>query len=151
MSVRKIPPARKFPKRLSQEELSEKTTNYMNSLGAENFYKARYYCESAPIIIGQKSPKFFSLQPAIRHSDGKNEAWNKAYSIVLDYLESNKMEFSLQTIKTEFGKTGIPKDFPKIETGQKSKIFNQLFGISSDLNEITFDQKVQEMIENNDE
>ncbi|EAY11441.1 hypothetical protein TVAG_418780 [Trichomonas vaginalis G3] len=106
----KIPPARRFPKRLSQQELKEKTTYYMNENGADNHYKAQYYLEAAKLVVGMKDQKYFTLQPNVHHADYKDKAWNVVYQLIIKYLEENNMTLTIDSIKKECGNAGLPKE-----------------------------------------
>lgn len=111
----KIPPARRFPKRLSQQELKEKTTKYMNENGADSHFKAQYYLEAAQLVVGMNDQMFFTLQPNIHHSDYKSKAWNRVFQYVLQYLEENEMLLTAESIKKECGSAGLPKNEENIE------------------------------------
>lgn len=135
-----IPPARRFPKRLSQQELKDKTTDYMNENGYDNHYKAMYYKETADQVVGLNDHKFFTLQPILYHKDLENEAWNKTYELVIKYLEENECELTIDTIKKEFG------DRPKVDStlSDTDEYFEELFGISKELKDMNFKKRLKQ-------
>ncbi|EAX98659.1 hypothetical protein TVAG_403410 [Trichomonas vaginalis G3] len=138
----KIPPARRFPKRLSQQELKDKTTKYMNDNGADNHYKAQYYLEAANLVVGMKDPKFFTLQPNTHHTDYKNQAWNIVYQLVLQFLEENNMKLTIDTITKECGSAGLPKNDSDI--GSVDDYMERLLDISESLASKQFQARVAE-------
>ena len=138
----KIPPARRFPKRLSQQELKDKTTAYMNENGADNHFKAQYYCKTAEEVVGLKDQIFFTLQPCIKHNDFKDISWNRTYDLVIKWLQENQMEITLQTMEKEFGSQGMPPEDDNLTEIQQ--YFEQLEKTSKDIGKKSFQQRVEE-------
>ena len=138
----KIPPARRFPKRLSQQELKDKTTAYMNENGADNHFKAEYYCKTAEEVVGLKDHIFFTLQPNIKHNDYKNNAWNRTYDLVIKWLQENQMQITLETMEKEFGSKGMPPEDEEIS--DVSQYFDELEKISKKIGKKDFETRVQE-------
>lgn len=140
----KIPPARRFPKRLSQQELKDSTSAYMNKLGADNHYKAMYYQETAEEVVGMKSQMFFSIQPDLHHTDYKNESWNICYRYVLEFLNANQMFLTVKAIKKELGSAGLPPETDIFDSDNLYGYFEQLIGVSKDLKHFKFKDRVIE-------
>ena len=141
MSV-KIPPARRFPKRLSQQELKDKTTAYMNENGADNHFKAQYYCKTAEEVVGLKDHIFYTLQPCIKHNDFKDNSWNRAYDLVIKWLQENQMQVTLETMEKEFGSQGMPPEDENLT--EIDQYFQQLEEIAQAIGNKDFSSRVNE-------
>lgn len=101
MSRIRLPRCRKFPPRISQEELKSQTTNVMKEKGANNHFQAQFYRETSQEVVGSKDPKFATLQPILKIKDD-NEAWQQSYEFVFDFLKKNEMTLTLETMNVEF-------------------------------------------------
>lgn len=137
----KVPPCRRFPKRLSQQELKEKTTNYMNENGADNHYKAEYYLEAAKLVVGMKDQKFFTLQPNIHHKDSKNDAWGLVFQLVIQFLKQNNMNLTIESMQKECGGS-IAQEEESIE--QIDEYMERLLDLSDSLASKSFKDRVSE-------
>jgi len=141
----KIPIARRFPKRISQEELQNRTTEYMNNRGADNHYRAAYYFESCKEAQSNQDPKFYFFQPNIQHQDGENMVWNRALSLVYSYLKNSNMDITLKCMNHEFKKSPVLKNLEDIPPSNVENEIQGLIALVSSLKEISFENRVQEM------
>ena len=138
----KIPPARRFPKRLSQEELKEKTSKYMNMNGADNHFKALYYRKTADEVVGLDDNKFYTLQPDIHHKDYKDVAWNRTFDFVIKWLQQYDMQITLEAMEKEFGSDGMPPEDDSLDN--IDEYFNELQKARNTIRAKKFTQKVSE-------
>ncbi|KAH0789349.1 hypothetical protein GPJ56_006750 [Histomonas meleagridis] len=105
MSKLHIRNGRKFPPRIPQEELNERTEKKLAECGVDNVSQAKFTCEISKKVIGSKKPIYETLQPNIKCRD--DEAWSRAYALVFKFLEEQKMQITLDTINTETQKTKL--------------------------------------------
>lgn len=100
MTIR-VPRSRKFPSRISQEDLKAKTTAVFKEVGANNHFQAQFYEATSREVIGSNNFRFSTLQPKLKIG-GEKEAWQMAYDFIFDFLQKNKMDLTLSTMNTEF-------------------------------------------------
>lgn len=144
----KLPRCRKFPPRISQEDLKAQTTEVLKEKGANNHYQAQFYEATSHEVVGSDNPKFATLQPHPKvHED--DDAWNTAYEFVYQFLRENQMDFTLSTLEVEFGgKENEPKSAGTFDSISTSEYFEDLKQTSDNLNEKTFNDFVDEFAEN---
>ena len=137
----KLPHCRKFPPRISQEDLKAKTTEVMKEKGANYHYQAEFYKATSEEVVGSPDPKVCTLQPRIREHD--EEAWMNAYELVYEFLKEHNMQITLDTMKVEFGDAGEPKLQGTYEAAMDDE-FIELKEISAGLKDLDFKQRVDE-------
>ena len=141
-----LPRCRKFPPRVSQEDLKAKTTAVMKEKGANYHFQAQYYEAASKEVVGSTNPKFTTLQPTIKLNNDKTP-WAYSYDFVFDFLKKNNMELTLSTINVELGKknsrllTGKSNLFNEEDRDQ---YFSELNHISEQLNYRSFAKEVNE-------
>lgn len=97
----KVPRSRKFPSRISQEDLKAKTSAVLKEKGANNHFQAQFYEATSQVVIGSDNFHFSTLQPKLKIKSDI-EAWQMAYDFIFDFLQKNKMDLTLSTMNTEF-------------------------------------------------
>lgn len=106
----KVPRSRKFPPRISQDDLKAQVTSTLNAKGANNHFQAQFYEATSHEVIGSQEFKYSTMQPNIKINNDK-EAWQTAYDFIFDFLQKNKMNLTLSTMDVEFS---IKKEKPEL-------------------------------------
>ncbi|OHS93603.1 hypothetical protein TRFO_40107 [Tritrichomonas foetus] len=99
----RLPRCRKFPPRISQEDLKAQTTEVMKEKGANYHFQAQFYEATSHEVVGSKNPKFCTLQPSPKIKD-EEDPWAQSYDFVMTYLKKNGMDLTLSAMNVEFGK-----------------------------------------------
>ena len=97
-----LPHSRRFPPRLSPEELQKRSLNILEKTGCLNNLQSFQYHQSAKIAYTENKEKFHLLKsnPKIRN----NKSWEITYILVFRFLEQFKMNNTESTIKIEANK-----------------------------------------------
>ena len=141
----KLPHCRKFPPRISQEDLKAQTTEVMKEKGANYHFQAQFYEATSHEVVGSKNPKFCTLQPKlVEHSE---QYWAEAYEFVYDFLKKNGMDLTLSTLKVEFGKGKEPKLGGTFKDYDRNEYFSDLMAVSKSMKDISFKARVDEFAE----
>lgn len=90
---------RLFPKRISQEDLNEQTTQVLQQCGVENHTQSLFYTYLSSAVNSTHPNQFVPLKCHIK--DKTREAWSIAFQIVGEFLETNQMSLTIQTMNTE--------------------------------------------------
>ena len=141
----KLPHCRKFPPRISQEDLKAQTTEVMKEKGANYHFQAQFYEATSHEVVGSKEPKFCTLQPKIVPHD--EEPWAQAYEFVYDFLAKNGMDLTLSTLKVEFGKGKEPKNGGMFDDYPRDEFFSGLMEVSDAMKGVSFKDRVEEFSE----
>jgi hypothetical protein len=140
----KLPHCRKFPPRISPEDLKAQTSEVMREKGANNHFQADYYERTCREVIGSTDPQFSTLQPKVRsHSE---EAWAKGYEFVYSFLKKHQMDLTLSTLKVEFQKVGEPSIAGIFDRADHGRVIADLSGVAERLRGSKFDQKVHAFV-----
>lgn len=121
----KLPPSRKFPPRMSQEELKARTTHVMKEKGANYHFQAQFYEATSHEVVGSDDPKFCTLQPKVKRKSTE-VTWKQAYDFIYDFLEKHKMDLTLATLSVEFGSAGEPDRTDAFRNQDRDQYFAQL-------------------------
>lgn len=138
----RLPRCRKFPPRISQEDLKAQTTAIMKEKGANYHFQAQYYEATSHEVVGSNNPKFSTLQPSIKINKN-NSAWAYSYDFVFDFLQKNNMELTLSTINVELGKQK-PVKTNIFEEKDRNQYFKDLKQTSNTLKHQSFSKHVNE-------
>jgi hypothetical protein len=122
---------RKFPTRISQEDLKSETMKHLTSKGANFHFQASFYTYTSEEVVGSKDPKFATLQPTIK-SNIENEAWAQAWEFIYDFLQSKRMVITLKSMKVEFGKRGEPPLGGLFEQEDRDQFFSDLLALEKE-------------------
>jgi hypothetical protein len=98
---------RKFPTRISQEDLKTETMNYLASKGANGHFQAAFYAHTSGEVVGSSNPKFVTLQPTVRGTV-EDEAWVQAFEFLYNFLETKGMALTPKAVRVEFGREREP-------------------------------------------
>ncbi|KAK8893177.1 hypothetical protein M9Y10_021592 [Tritrichomonas musculus] len=138
----RLPHCRKFPPRISQEDLKAQTTAVMKEKGANYHFQAQYYEATSHEVVGSKNPKFSTLQPSIKiHND--DDAWVYSFDFVFDFLQKNEMNLTLSTLNVELGKKK-PARTDHFSQNDRNQYFKDLKQISNNLKHQSFSKHVNE-------
>lgn len=140
MSLR-LPRCRKFPRRISQEELKSRTTQEVNDKGGNTHFQAQFYSATAKEVVGSADPLFFTLQPVLREHD--EEAWAQAYEFVYAFLKKHKMTITRDTVKTEFAGGSEPPLVGTFDNYDMEEFADALLEMSQTLNETSLKDRVE--------
>ena len=142
MSRLKLPRCRKFPPRISQEDLKAQTTEVMKEKGANYHFQAQFYEATSHEVVGSKNPKFTTLQPQPKIRD-KDDAWAQSYDFVFDFLKKNGMQLTLSSMNVEFGrKKPIQTDI--FEQEDRNEFFDDLIQQSKSMKRQSFKNRVKQ-------
>ena len=104
---------RKFPQRISREELYELVQEKIGECGVDLIAQAQFTSSMAKEVVGHKDHIFSSLQPKLKLRT--DPAWRGAFSLVLSILEAYKMQITLDTIQTEVRDKRIPTNMKMLQ------------------------------------
>ena len=130
---------RQFPPQVSKEELLERTRQTLTDKGVDYVSQAKYVVNIASEVVGFDEPIFASLQPEIKLRT--TPAWQNAYSLLINYLQENRMEQTLDVIDIELQGQRLPQGQIDDET---DVYLNNLMKISKQLKRKTFSSRVAE-------
>lgn len=85
--------------RIPKDELLDRVTEELHVKGVENRSKAKIITGSIAEVQRQRDPMFSLLEYRPVNTDEK--AWRIAFSICLDFLDSHKMDLTLQSMEGE--------------------------------------------------
>lgn len=114
--------------------------------GADNFCEAKTLRLLAYAVSNSDKQALLPLQPAVNIKMNV-QAWAQAYHLVVSYLKSHKMEQTLRTVLTEYPKVQQPRIRNKITPKLVEKYFTNIFLMKPIVRDRTFDQKVEEFME----
>jgi hypothetical protein len=117
--------SRKFPTRISQEELKIETMKYLASKGANFHFQSRFYAESTGAVLSSGNPKLVTLIPRLKDRSD-NEAWAEAYEFAYHFLESHRMQQTLHALRVEFGGAGEPIRVGTFDQADRNAFFQDL-------------------------
>lgn len=97
---------RKFPQRISKEELYELTQQKLGECGVDVVAQAQFTSLMCKSVVGNNNYMFLSLQPRLKlHTD---PAWRAAYTVAISFLQTHQMQITLDTIQTEARNNKLP-------------------------------------------
>ena len=99
---------RKFPPRVSRDELSERTQQVLSECGVDNHSQAQFTREIAKEVIGLKEYKYESLQPELKLRNDK--FWRTAFSVTQSFLKDFQMDLTIDAMKIELQDNRLPLD-----------------------------------------
>jgi hypothetical protein len=140
----KLPHCRKFPPRISQEDLKAQTTEVMKDKGANYHFQAQFYEATSHEVVGSPDIQFSTLQPKVE--DHPQESWTKAYEFVYSFLKRHDMSLTLSTLKVEFQGSGEPKLSGVFDRTDHERFIGDLSRVAQGLRRVSFDQRVHEFI-----
>lgn len=88
-----------FTKRFQQQELNDKTQETLQECGADNHIQSLFFTYLSSEVNSTPRNHFVPLKCHIK--DKSREPWAIAFQIIIEYLSSNKMNLTLQTMNTE--------------------------------------------------
>ena len=130
---------RQFPPQVSKEELLERTRQTLTEKGVDYVSQAKYVVNIASEVVGFDEPIFASLQPEIKFRT--TPAWQNAYSLLINYLQENRMEQTLDVIDIELQGQRLPQGQIEEDT---DVYLNNLMKISKQLKRKSFSSRVAE-------
>ena len=130
---------RQFPPQVSKEELLERTRQTLSEKGVDYVSQAKYVVQIAGEVVGYNEPIFSSLQPEIKLRS--TPGWQHAYSLLINYLQENGMEQTLEVIDIELQGQRLPQAHVDEET---DTYMANLLKISKQLKRKTFSSRVAE-------
>jgi hypothetical protein len=140
-----LPHARKFPARLSQEELKSRTAEVLKEKGGNFHFQAQFYRDTAQGVVGSKSPVFSRLQPKVKNRT--EESWINAYEFIYDFLRDHRMRLTLETMKIEFQEKREPILAGTFTEFPRDQYVEELKEASDNLRSSSFAQRVQSLAE----
>lgn len=138
----KLPHCRKFPPRISQEELKARTTEVMKEKGANYHFQAEFYEATSQEVVGSRNPKFCTLQPKMVHHD--EDHWAEAYEFVYHFLREHKMDLTLETMEKEFDRKTKPELIGTFDKEDRNRFFAELLGTAENMKEKSFQDRVED-------
>ena len=130
---------KKVPHQIHKYELMDLVSDELDRCGVEMQTQAQFSYELSKYVIGSKNFRFVSLQPEIRLRD--EEAWTRAYTLVMKYLQKLEMKTTLATIEREAAGKKIPND-PKFL--RRQPVADHLSNILHAHKRLTFQQRVSQ-------
>lgn len=97
---------RKFPQKVSKEELYELTQQKLGECGVDVVAQAQFTSLMCKNVIGNNNYLFLSLQPHLKLRT--DPAWRAAYTVAISFLQIYQMQISLDTIQTEAQNNKLP-------------------------------------------
>lgn len=114
--------------------------------GADNFCEAKTLRLLAYAVSESDKQELQPLQSSVNIKMNIT-AWAQAYHLVISYLKSHKMEQTIRTVRTEYPKVAQPRVRNKITPKLVEKYFTNIFLMKPIVRDRTFDQKVEEFME----
>lgn len=122
---------RKFPPRISREELYDRTNQRVEECGVNNHFQAQFTNNIAKEVVGLKDHKYESLQPELKLKDAP--AWKDAFTVVQQYLTDFQMKITLESISIELQKQKLPVNESFLKNTNSISILSRLVDESSNL------------------
>lgn len=139
MSQIKFRHGRKFPPRITREDLYKRTNQKVEECGVNNHFQALFTDKIAKEVVGLKEYKYESVQPELKL---KNDvSWRSAFTVVQHYLNDFQMKITLNTISTEAQKQKLPANEAILQKTNSVSFLGQLVDDSSNLP--TFKDRVE--------
>lgn len=88
-----------FTKRIQQQELNDQTTQVLQDCGADNHVQSLFFTNLSAAVNSTPRNQFVPLKCHIK--DKTREPWAIAFQIIIEYLTTNKMNLTLQTMNNE--------------------------------------------------
>jgi hypothetical protein len=136
----KLPHCRKFPPRISQEDLKAQITEILKENGTNYHAQAQLYEAASHQVVGSKAPVFCTLQPQVHQH--REKAWIIAYEFVYAYLAKYGMDLTKSAMKVEFGASGEPKLTRRFQRTDLDRFYAQLTPNSGQAKTLPFQMRV---------
>lgn len=130
---------------MKDKELKNQIAAEMGKKGVMANLQARLLHETCSVISDAKSGTLSSLEPQIK-VEPKEDAWEEAICLVVAYLKRYKMKETVQTMRLEF--TPTPNHTGYKKGSEVDEIFDTLFDIIDRDFDMTFEQRVENFIQN---
>ncbi|KAK8833963.1 hypothetical protein M9Y10_011637 [Tritrichomonas musculus] len=141
-----------------QNRLDSKAAEVIRAVGGFNYIQTQYQLELAKVINGIENetdgntdeaneyhinPILQNLLPQISIVEG-NEAWRKAFCLVVAFIKRYKMNSTLATMKIEYDK--VPKTTGYARSKEVDASFKSILDYADSAKEVTIKDKIKQFV-----
>ena len=139
----RLPLEKKFPPKLTREQLRFKANEELRQKGVENHLQAIINRNTLEEVLKSENPVFNMIRPSPKQCH-KTQAWKIALEFVLDYVKAYQLSETNKTIHLELKEVGDPKSTGFFIKNNREEYFKKLQHVSKKLAYVTFEEKLIE-------
>ncbi|EAY05542.1 hypothetical protein TVAG_318970 [Trichomonas vaginalis G3] len=139
----RLPMEKKYPPKLTQEQLRERTNQELKKYGVENHLQAKINYQTCEAIVQADNKIFDSIKPHPRQCH-KTLAWKIALEFIYDFMKQNKLTESYKTAHLEMSQVGDPKSTGFFAQHDREIYFEKLLQTANENGRKTFDDRLNE-------
>lgn len=139
----RLPLQKKYPPKLSQEQLRERTNLELKNHGVDNHLQAKINYQTCEAIIQSDNQIFNSIKPHPRPCH-KTMAWKIALEFIYDFMKQNKLIESYKTTHLEMTQVGDPKSTGFFAQHERNIYFQKLLQTAGENAKKSFADRLQE-------
>lgn len=126
----------------TKENIQIEVEKVIQESGGNNYLYCSYLKEISKLIYSSEDNKYNKFKANINIKD--SPAWDQSFKLVIAFLKRYKMNYSLKTIQDEG--INIPKSTGFTKASEVEKYFKELFIISNNLENKSFEERLEKII-----